>query len=96
MNNWLALTPEQVIEIQSQVPSFDEEEVKFNGSLRAYDVSYDIEKIYEIYIEWLEIKILDKYFTLIDDETELKRAVIRLTNEQYEHVKDTLLNNSYD
>lgn len=96
MNNWLALTPEQVNAIKLQVNSFNEEEVQFNGSIKIYDASFDVEKITEVVIEWLEIKVLDQFFTLIDRETELKGAVIELTNQQYDEVREKLLKRTYD
>lgn len=93
MNNWLALTPEQINAIKSQVSSFIEEEVQFNGSVT---ICPEPDNQQSVEIEWLEIKVLDKFFTLIDEEKPLKHAVIQLTDEQYEEAKEYLKGRYYD
>jgi hypothetical protein len=88
----LLLTPEQCPILN--LP--EESEVQFNGSLVCAVDILGAEKVYDFTIEWLEIKIGSGWITLFDQETELKAAPIRLTDEQYSEVIETLKNKSYD
>ena len=93
--NYLRLTPQQVIEIQSQLSAFDDEEVAYNGTVRVRNATteaddFNLIKNYEVWIDWLEIQVLDKFFTLIDRSTELKGAIIQLTDKQYDEIREKL------
>jgi hypothetical protein len=94
--NYLHLTNQQIIEIQSQVSSFDDEEVFYNGSIKLNDESVgDFDKAFSVSIDWLEIKVLDKFYTLIDNGAELKDGIIKLEDWQYDDLSEQLFEN-YD
>jgi hypothetical protein len=88
----LLLTPEQCLTLN--LP--EESEVQFNGGLVCAMEIIGAEKVYDFTIEWLEIKVGSRWIALFDQETELKAAPIRLTEEQYSEVIEILKNKSYD
>jgi hypothetical protein len=94
--NHIELTPNQIQSIQRQFPTFDELTLLFTGFLALYDDSVGDERALNVRISFLEVRVLGRWFTLIDRETELDDGLIELTNEQYHEIKESLLRRQYD
>jgi hypothetical protein len=91
--SYLRLNPDQISLIQKKISSFAEEDVYYHGSV---SFCKEPDKNWSVTIEWLEILILDQWFTLYDLEKPLKGAIFSLDEKQHTDVKVELANKHYD
>jgi hypothetical protein len=90
MNNWLLLNSDQIHKIRSEVPSFDEIELQYRGSINLNREFIGGEYVYDNEIYWLEINLNGKWITIINECLLVKSFPLNLTEDQYENILEEL------
>jgi len=90
--NYLELTHSQIEQIHKVYPLFDEIEVRYWGALNC------VREIdcYSIDLKELEVKIGQNWHTLIHNERPFNGAIFDLTDQQYNLIKEELIQRNYD
>ncbi len=94
--NYLILNHSQIESIQSEYPLFDSDELQYAGALKFQDESAaDYDQAFSVDISWLEIKVENKWVTIIFRGKPVKGALFELTPEQGKLIEEQLLDRYY-